>query len=321
MRLTDSIITKNYLKNLNSNLKDLTDKNIRVAAQRRYMTMSEDPATALKAMKVRKNLYKNSIYAENLTNAQGILDQYESAIANINEIVTEAKAQVAQGRTGTSDELVRKSVANALRGYQTAILAAANTKYANDYIFGGESVGKPPFTVDENGNLLYHGKNVDTETFEEESRYIDIGLGLSIGEDGVNSQSALNIANSGAVLLGTGKDKNGVTNNLYNLLGILAQKIENNDLEDIQIYADKLEEKSDDIRLQYVSVGEKTNYIKFFTERLKAEESNLKTKQSEFESIHIEEGIIEYSEMEVFYNACLKMGTKLLQPSLLDFLR
>lgn len=322
MRLTNSMISKGYLKSLNSSLAEMNDMNTRITAERSYMKFSEDPVNAMKAMKVRQNLSRIDVYSDNLSNAQDILDQYESSISDISSIATEAIAQFSQGITGTSDDSVRASVADTLRGYQESILAAANTKYAGDYIFGGNNIGDTPFTVDGSGKLLYKGQDVDTGTFESEERLIDIGLGLSVGADGkITSQSSMNISNSGTTLLGTGTDSDGITNNLYNLLGEMADILENNETDKFDKYSDKLQSVADDIRIQYVGVGEKSDYITFFTDRLNSQQSNLQKNQNKLESMDLAEGITIFGEMELAYNACLQMGTKILQPSLLDFLQ
>lgn len=321
MRLTNNMMSKTYLSNLNSSLERLNASNLRISSERSFMTMSEDPATAIKAMAVRKNLSRNEAYQENLSNAQGIVDQYETTIASINDVVTDAVSQVLQGVTGTSSEDARVAIASALRGYQETILSTANTVFGDDYIFGGDQVDKTPFTLAANGALLYNGQNVDTGTFKDEYRYIDVGIGIEIDGTGeVNSASAFNIANSGTTLLGTGVDGNGITNNLYNLLGKLADMFENNDMDDIQVYSDKLDTLADDVRVQYVSVGAKSDYISYFTKRLEAEEFNATKKLSDLEDIDIEEETINYAEMKLAYDACLQMGTKLLQPSLMNYL-
>jgi Flagellin and related hook-associated proteins len=315
-------MSKGYLKNLNSSLTKMNDMNTLITAERKYMKFSDDPVNAMKAMKVRQNLSRIDVYNENLSSAQDILSQYESTISDINNITTEALAQFSQGITGTSGESARESVAETLRSYQESILAAANTKYAGDYIFGGNNIGDVPFTVDSSGKLLYKGQDVDTGTFESEERLIDIGLGLSVGTDGkITSQSAMNISNSGATLLGTGTDSDGISNNLYNLLGEMADALENNETDKFDMYSSKLQSVADDIRIQYVGVGEKSDYITFFTERLSSEQSNLETNQNKLESIDLTEGITIFGEIELAYNACLQMGTKILQPSLLDYLK
>lgn len=322
MRLTNNIISKNYLKNLNSSLDELNGLNEQITAKRRYMKVSDDPATAIKAMKVRKNLSKIDLYTNSLSDAQGIIDQYESTIASINDVMQEAVANVLQGITGTSDSSSRAAVASALRGYQETILAAANTKYGDDYIFAGEYVENAPFSMDNSGNLMYNGQNVNTGTFGNEYRYIDIGMGISIDSSGnVAQKTAFNISNSGAQLLGSGVDADGVPQNIYNLLGAIAEKLENNDMTNIEAYSNSLSEKANDIRLKYVEVGEKSNFIEFFSDRLAAEKINASQRQNDLESIDYEEAIISYKEQELAYNACLQMGTKILQYSLMDYLK
>lgn len=105
------------------------------------------------------------------------------------------------------------------------------------------------------------------------------------------------------------------------MLGLLAEKFESNDMTDIETYHKKLQGMADNIRIQYVSIGEKINYITFFTERLKSEQDKLLVKQNRLESMDLAEGITAFGEQELVYNACLQMGSKILQPSLLDFLR
>ena len=320
MRLTNAMITNNYLKNLNRNTKELTDLNTKVTAQRKFLKMSDDPAAALAAFGVRKQLARIDMYNKTLDDSQGLLDEAEVSLSTINDTVTEAFTQVMQGITGTSDEAARKVIAASLRSHQEMILGAANAKYSDKYIFGGEGFEEVPFSLDGSGNLQYHGQNVDSGTFGSESRYVDIGLGMTISSGVVVPQSALDTAYSGAGLLGTGVDGNGIPNNLYQLLGEIADKLDSGDLTNIELYTQKLEAKSNDIRMQYVGVGEKANYISFFNDRLDREKIAAATKQNNLEVLSLEEGIMQFSQQELVYNACLQMGTKILQPSLLDYL-
>lgn len=321
MRLTDNMITGNYLKSLNRNMKDLSDLNIKVAAGRKFMKMSEDPASSVKAFDVRKDLNRIDLYAKTLGDSQALLDEAETSLSSISETATNALTQITQGVNGSMAESDRQAVANTLRSYQQMILGAANVKASGRYVFGGSGFGSTPFTVDASGRLNYNGQDVDSGSFPAEHRYVDIGIGLTVSPGGaVSSQTALDVAYSGAELLGTGVDANGLPNNLYNLIGEIADKIETGDLSNIKAYTAKLEERSDDVRMQYVAIGEKSNYISFFTDRLYGEKITSTSKQTELEGLSIEEGAILFAEQENMYSACLQMGTKLLQPSLLDYL-
>jgi flagellin-like hook-associated protein FlgL len=298
----------------------LNDLNTKVTAQRKFLKMSEDPASAMAAFGVRRQLTRNAVYDATLKDSQGLLDEAEITLSSINDTATNALTQVMQGITGTSDEKARKVVAEALRSYQESIISAANAKFSDKYIFGGEGFEEMPFTLDGSGNLLYHGVSMDTGTFAPEHRYVDIGLGLSISGGAVSPQSAMDTAYSGAELLGSGVDGNGISNNLYQLLGQIADKLDSGDLMNMDLYIKKLEASSDDIRMQYVGIGEKSNYITYIADRLDREKIAASEKQNKLESLTLEEGVMQFSEQELVYNACLQMGTKILQPSLLDYL-
>lgn len=320
------MLSKNYLKSLNSTLEQLNNANTRVAAQRKYMRFAEDPATALKAMKIRKQVSNIEVYQSNLKDIQGILDQYETSISNVNDLVKEIVAQVMQASTGTSGESVIKTVAETLRNYQKDILSALNAKYADDYIFGGDNVEGPPFSENENHELLYFGQEVGNMTeIPEEHRYVDIGLGLVDASGKTTSKTAFDLAVSGIKLISIGdscgNDAEGISYNLYNLIDQIADKLENNDISNLEAYTDRLQEIAENVRLQYVSIGEKSNYVKYMQDRLDAEKVNALKMQNDLESLDTAEGIIEFTELEFAYNACLAMGTKLLQPSLLDYLK
>lgn len=320
MRLTDNMISGNYLKSLNRNMQDLNDLNTKVAAGRRYMKMSEDPASAVKAFDVRKDLTRGDLYASTLSDSQALLDEAETSLSSISDTATNALTTVSQGINGSLDASDRATIANTLRSYQQLILGAANVKASDRYVFGGSGFGSTPFTLDASGNLNYNGQSVDTGAFSEEHRYVDIGLGLTLSGSTVSPQTALDVAYSGAELLGTGKDASGLPNNLYSLIGVIADKIESGDTADLKAYTDKLEQSADNVRMQYVAIGEKSNYISFFADRLSSEKITSSEKQTNLEGLPIEQGAIQYAEQQNMYNACLQMGTKLIQPSLLDYL-
>lgn len=322
MRLTSNLISRNYLNNLNTNAKTLNWLNERVAANRSFLKGSDDPVAALKSLQIHRNLARIDLYQNNISDLQGILDESESAISSLNEIVGNAVAQVLQGKTGTLNEENRATIASALRSCQEQIISAANAKFGNAYVFGGESTKTAPFTFDASGNLLYNGQDINTGTFSDEYRYIDVGLGMTLDASGeVVPESAFNVAISGAQLLGHGVDADGLPNNLYEIIGDLAEMFENNDLTNLGAYDTKLQASADDIRLQYVSSGEKTKFIEFLSARYEADESNLIKKQESVEGIDTAKAIVEFSSQMLAYNACLQMGVKILQPSLLDYLR
>ena len=322
MRITNRMITNTYLNNLNSSLSDLTNLNQKVTAGRSYLKASDDPVAALKAYQVRQNLSRISLYQDNVDSAESILTDAESSFSELNSVLTSTMEQIIQGESDTCNEDDRDTIAQVLKNYQAEILDIANSKSSNKYIFGGSDMSQKPFTFD-SGNLCYHGIDVnsDSSNFPEESLYYDIGLGLETDASGnVVSGSAFDISNPGSEIFGTGTDANGITNNIYNLLGDIAQLFEDNDLTNLDAYVDKLQTLTDNVVIEYSNIGQKTDFLSFLKERLGNNEFNATEQQSGLEGIDEAEAILAYNTQETAYEAALAMGSKIIQYSLLDYL-
>jgi len=322
MRITNRMIANNYLHNLNSSLSDMIGLNEKIAAGRSYMKVSEDPATALKAMKVRQNLSRISLYQDNVADANDMMTAVESAIKELNTMCVEIQTQISQGRSDTSSAEDRVSLAAILRNNQAEIFDIANTKVADQYIFGGADMGEMPFTLS-NGVLYYHGVDVNANSgFSEGSMYFDLGLGMKV--DGATGEvvegTAFNVSNPGSRVFGTGADAEGIPNNIYHLLGDIAAMFENNDMTNIDAYVTKLEAVYDDVVVQYAEVGQKTEFLDFLGDRLVESKFNAQVKQTRLEGINQAEAAVLFSEMQAAYNAALSMGSKILPYSLLDYL-
>lgn len=322
MRITNRMITNNYMANLNTSLGELTKLNDKVSTGRSYLKASEDPANALKAFAVRQNLSRISLYQNNIAEAGDLMTDTEAAISETNSVITNVVEQVLQGKSDTYNEDDRNNIAQLLRNYQNEIFDIANSKSSNKYIFGGSEMNEPPFTLD-GGILSYHGINVDSNAaMDKETIYFDIGLGLKTDISGqVTEGTAFNVANPGNEIFGMGTDVNGLSNNIYNLLGDIAQHFSDNDLDNIDTYVSKLEEVGEKVTIQYVDIGQKTNFLEFLTTRLGTNEYNAQAKQNRLEGIDEAKGILEYKTQEVAYNAALAMGSKIIQSSLLDYMR
>lgn len=315
-------MANNYMVNLNSSLDALTKLNEKVTTGRKYVKSSEAPATALKAYQVRQNLSRLALYQNNISEVQGILSEVETSVSAINSILTDVMEQVLVAKTGTSNADDRKNIAQVIRNYQEQVYNVANTKFGGKYVFGGTDMNKMPFALTGN-DLLYHGKNVLDDDFAvtEEKVFYDIGLGFKTDASGVViPKTTIDIAYPGSEMFGTGKDSDGLPNNIYHLLGNIAQILESNDLTEIGIYTSKLEKRIEDNMLAYVNVGQKTNFTEFLKSRYETDEFNALSRQRELEGIDEAKAILDFSIQEMAYKAALQMGGKILQSSLLDYM-
>lgn len=313
MRVADNTITGNYLNNLSGNTEQLYAASTKVSSGKSYQEASDDPADAIKAMKVRSTLSKINTYQSNIDEANGIITERESVLSELSNIVTEAKSKLVQGQSGTYSASDRQTFADTFTSYQKTILSLSNQMYSDKYIFGGSSDYQIPFTVDSSGKLLYQGQDVDTGTFGSEQVNCDIGLGIQ-------GSSAYNISSPGSELLGTGTDSNGITNNLYNLFGDIAKQFANNDMTNISQYSSKLNTVGDNVLAKYAGIGEESAYIKMFSDRLTSSKTNATIRLSGLENVDTAQAAVDYTQQQTAYQATLQVGAKLIQKTLLDYL-
>lgn len=323
MRITDRMTTNNYMLKLSKSQGDLNMMNERVTSGRRYAKASEDPGSALKAYKAKEGLSRNELYQNNLKEVKSINNETEDLVSQINKVLTDVYEQILQGKTGTN-ESARGITAEALRNYQSEIYEIANTRSNGKYIFGGQQATVMPFEIS-GGALLYHGTDVDTGTFGAEPVYFDIGLGLRTDAGGnVVAGTALDIATPGSTYFGTGTTTvNGlpISNNLYNLIGQIADAFENNDMSHMDDFMKALDTRTDDNMVNYTNIGQRSNFIDFLQSRFETQEDSVTARLQTLEKIDPAQAILEYKTQEVAYNAALNMGSKILQMSLLDYMR
>ena len=82
----------------------------------------------------------------------------------------------------------------------------------------------------------------------------------------------------------------------------------------------KLQQTSPKVVHALTDVGAKTSYLEFITDRLETKEFNDQERQMKLEAADPAETIIYFKSQEAAYNAALQMGTKIIQPSIFDYM-
>jgi flagellin-like hook-associated protein FlgL len=162
-RITVGMLSKQYNKSLNQSLSALNYYSDRAVSQRKYNKASEDPVSALRAYKARRNLNENESYQTNLRDVQGLMTTAESAVMDVNAIVQQINSSdLIKAISDTVSADGRTVIATKISKLQESLLTVMNTQYSDRYIFGGTQTEKAPFSLDSDGNLLYRNIRVDT---------------------------------------------------------------------------------------------------------------------------------------------------------------
>ena len=334
MRITNNMITTKYIRSLGKLSYDLDRLNTQVASGRSFMKSSENTSAAVKAYQVRRDLSKTESYQLNIDHAETFLTGTESSLFHMNELVQTAQERISVGMNGTTTQSERKIVATEIRNLQDQLLQTLNANSSDVYLFGGTNTDSQPFEVS-NGKLLYNTLDLDTivpgsaqETaLRSDSLYIDIGLNARF--DSLTGQTdkstVFEYSISGIQITGSGTTSingNETSNNLYNLLGEIAEEFESNTfstsrMKDLSAHFGDV---SSSVINTMTIVGSKTSYLEFMTERMETRTLNLQENQLALEAADPAESIIHFESQKMAYTAALKMGTSIIQPSIFDYM-
>lgn len=342
MRITYKMMNSKYTNNLNSLSNGLDKLNTQVATGRKYSKTSEDTSSAVKGYQIRRNLSKIEGYQDNIGHADDFLTNSESALGNVEGSLSDANDKILQGMNSTQSVDERKIIATELRTIQGQLLQNLNTNVSDTYIFGGSNTDTKPFTLDTSGKLLYNGVSADTMTstqytqMSQDSLYVDIGLGVSFDSSGqVDRNTVFNYSTPGINFVGSGTTAatiNGVSenvsNNVYDLLGRIADAFDP-PATSTETYAfdtvDKLYglyQKATAKPLQSTTeIGSRSNYLTFMTNRYETQDFNYQKRQTEVEGIDTASAYLAFSTEKTAYEAALKMGSNIVQSSVFDYMQ
>lgn len=337
MRITTNMISGEYKNQMQTTLNQLDYYQKRANDLRKFRKFSEDPVTASKAMRLRRSYTQNQDYQNNISTIGETYAMAEDAAMDVKAILDQAKDEL---QTMTNEGTFPKSdlaiYAKTLRGLQEDFVGIVNSKLNDNYVYGGNKATEIPFTVSDDGKLLYRGMDVDTTdaaTLEElasERVYIDIGLGVNVDADGnVDEASVFSDDLNGLSYFGYGVDEDGKSNNIYNMLGEAATAIEkylagDESAFDTKVageYVGKVIDATDKLLVSVGNLGIKTSQLERLEKRLINTQEDLNEQLSNLEYVDAEEAYTDLTWQQYVYDASLKIGSNLLQSSFLDYMR
>jgi len=334
MRITQGMMARNYTNNLAKSMRELSSLSRKMTDFRQFHRASENPFNALSALKVRRTLERLDTQKDSLTLATSVVDATESIVKAVKERLDDAMELILRGENGTFAEDDHKIIATALRSIQDQMLKLANTQVNGRYILGGAQTGSPPFEIAADGRLLYNGQDVNDTArgdMDKVDVFIDIGLGVYYSGDVLNlaseidKASAFSLYSHGCDIFGYGVANVAAgepSNNIYTLLGQIADIFDSGDLTDIYKYHDRFTLfQKNEILVEWTKCGERTKQIDFMLERNDELAFQAERRRTALEAINPEKMITEMKTQEMIYRAALQLGTYIFPATVLDYLK
>lgn len=337
MRITTNAILRNYKSNLGTSLSNLDIARTKVMTGRQFATASQDPSSALRAATLERRYLRNQDYLNTVENAQSFQDAQEDGAMQISNIALNlSKRYGLESLNGTNGSMeTRQTYADAWRGAQESMLLSLNASYEGRYVFAGADGANPPFKLetDNNGNqiLTYRGVDVNDpanqavlDELSKETVFVDMGFGLNIdNQNVVDPSSAFDTSLPGLNVIGYGQTANGNPKNMILLAGKIADTLEEPELDrnKLKELIDTFDEGRNNVLTQVTTLGTKTEFLTTTKERLEASALSLATQYDKVVNVDMAGAITDFSWAQYAYNAALKVGTNILSPSFIDFMK
>lgn len=311
MRITSNMMTKDFLKNLNTNLASLTKTQKQIATTKVMTSIADDPVRLISSLQCRTKLSKLDHYQSAVGSALDWLDQTESSVSELNDIVKKAYETAVRMSNDYVTGGDKQASAELIMQLRDHALMLGNSQSGDKYVFGGYNVSSKPFAADGSGSITYNGADLTDATDADLIAMSTQSIKYEIGFN-----SSLEISVTGTELFGMGEDNiYSVLNDFYNALSSDA------DANELSGYITKLQDAQTRTLTTQSKVGGTVNRLEMLQNRYEGETLTYKERKSVVEDVDIAEAYINYNVSQTVYNAALQVGTEIMQHTILDYIK
>ena len=340
MRVTNKMLSNNFLRDMNVNLQNMSKLQQQMTSGKEISSPSDDPFKVARAMQLHSDINSNKQYNENIQDTINWLDTTDTSLGQAGDVmqrVRELLVSAGNASYGSNEKRAIKDEINQKVGELAQIM---NTNFDGKYLFGGSrGTTKPMDTLvdatSKNTSLVYFKKGggvltvsnppVTTDAGYDDYNQIGTKLNVEISQ-GVTIDYSVS-ANDLTQFTESGKDYDlrQIFTNIVNHLdgktddGTAADPGATSKLTttDLQAVTDAI---NNTLRLRS-EVGAKQNRMDSAKTKNEDENFNMTDILSHIEDIDITQKTMEYSTMQTVYMASLQTSAKIIQPSLMDYLR
>ena len=304
-RVTQRSITTTSMRGLQANQTRMQQLQEQLSSGRQVNRPSDSPVKTVEAMQFRGTLSRTEQYIRNADDGLALLGAADSALSGSLELSRRVRELTLQGMNGSINAQGREAIAVEIDGLRDGLLALANTRYLDRPVFGGNTGGAAAYGTGPDGTPggAYVGdtgtavRTVGAGTQVE----VDVAGPTAFGTDGADDQVFEVLRGLSAHLRGEPGTPGGVT--------------------DLRDGLAKLDRATDRIVGALGSVGARTNRIEAMKAKAEQQRVTVTNSLAEVESIDLPKTIMELQMQEVAYKSALGATARVVQPSLLDFLR
>jgi flagellar hook-associated protein 3 FlgL len=292
MRVTEGMIVRSFLRNVNSSRQDVNVLNQQLASGNKISKPSDDPIGTESILRYTSAIDKNEIYQKNVTETISSLETTYDTVDGVLSALTDLK-DVVLGAGNTQEQDMLSSYAEQVNSIIERLVDLGNTKFNGKYIFAGTNTLSKPYSFD--GTTV-----TQTSSGVDGKIYADIGA---------TEKEVVNI--------------NG--DNIFNGTELFKQVIAIRD--QLKSFQQPTPAQIESVDTNFNSVTEQYGKIGAITERFTAAQTQLENENTRLQnylglekSIDLGETVVKLTQAQTNLEAAFKSWSGVLQKTLFNFL-
>lgn len=295
-RVTHMTVRNSTLGNLQTNLQKMSEMQTQMSSGKKINVASDDPSGTADVLRIEKEQRQLAQFDRNAADGEAWLVTVENAISTSLTSLNKARQLTVQGGDGALGDTSRIALAQEIDGIRDAMLKQANTTYLGRPVFAGTTAG-PAFTDATDPATAYSFNGID---------------GAAVTRT-VASGTTIRVDSAGSAVYGEGTDS------VFALLDSISATLRAGGDPSDQL--DAIDGHLDAMKNEISSIGARQNQIDAAQDLIAESTVTSKTRLGAIQDVDLAQIILDLGSQEVAYKGALSAAAKVLQPTLLDFLR
>ncbi|OCL27640.1 hypothetical protein U472_03565 [Orenia metallireducens] len=298
-RITNNMIINNFRGNYQNNAQQLNKYMNQISTGNKFNKISEDTIAGTKVLDLKSTIKFSERYVENANDGISWLNITDQALSDTITTLRSARDLAVRGANGTMTDDDREKLKAEVDQLKDHLLQISNSSYNGLYIFNGTKTKTEPYqsaNTDTPANYLANGAISTSKLKREISPGTVVPINVSGSEVGFEDMLA---------------DLNKLSTALESPT----------DTGEIEASIDRIDQHIDSALSARGRVGAIQNRLEFTKDRLESEKINNTQILSDTQDVDMAEAITNLKNAENVYRASLSVGARIIQPTLMDFLR
>ncbi len=163
-RIPSSLLASRLQQNLFANDRTLATLQDQAATGQRLTLPSDDPAAAVRSIVLQSQLEHQQQYHTSIQTDQSFLNASDQSLQTVSGLLNQAKSLLLSGVGDTVSSTEKAALADEVAATIKSAATAANASTQGRYLFGGTQTSQPPFEVQADNTVLYHGDQLPINT-------------------------------------------------------------------------------------------------------------------------------------------------------------